>query len=145
MIYFDTSYLVRLYLDDFGAEAVRALVKQSDVACSLHGQTECIAALHRAFRERRFSHNAYLSLLNQFEEDDRDGAFNWLPMDDKVNMVVAKIYRKASAKIFLHAADALHLANARENGFKEIFSHDQRMIEAAPLFGLKGIDVVKQS
>lgn len=38
MIYFDTSYLVRLYYQEAGADAVRALAARDHVACAAHGQ-----------------------------------------------------------------------------------------------------------
>ena len=42
----------------------------------------------------------------------------------------------------LRSADALHLANARDHGFKEIYSHDKAMLESAKYFGLKDVDII---
>ena len=51
MIYFDTSYLVRLYYRDPGADAVRALAVTGHLACAAHGQAEMMADFHRKLQE----------------------------------------------------------------------------------------------
>jgi predicted nucleic acid-binding protein len=143
VIYFDTSYLVRLYLEDEAFDLVRSLAKTSAIACSFHGEIESIAAFHRVYREKRLSHAKYLSLLDQFHADSKNGAMNWLPVGREVIPKLEKVYRTASATFFLRAADALHLICARENGFTEIYSNDTRMLAAAPAFGLKGKNIIK--
>jgi predicted nucleic acid-binding protein len=141
--YFDTSYLVRFYLEDHGFDLVRSLAKTTAIACSFHGEIETIAAFHRAYREKRLSHAKCQSLLDQFHDDNQNGAFNWLPVGQEVVPKLEKVYRNASSTFFLRAADALHLICARENGFTEIYSHDARMLKAAPAFGLKARNVIK--
>lgn len=134
---------MRLYLDDQGADAVRSLAAKEHIACSLHGRIECVAAFHRGYRERHLSRASYLAVLNQFEDDDESGGFTWLPVDLGVTKRVNAVYRKASPGLFLRAADALHLGCAAENSFKEVHSHDQRMLAAVAYFGLKGKNVIK--
>jgi predicted nucleic acid-binding protein len=56
-MYLDAAYLVRLYLDDPGADEVRALVDSASTlpASLIHGRAEVIGAFHRNFREGRIS------------------------------------------------------------------------------------------
>lgn len=141
--YFDTSYLVRLYLQDHGFGQVRELAGVgAAVASAWHAKAEVVAALHRAFRERRLRQDAYRTALDQFIRDSRDGLFHWLPLSDDVQQRLEGGFRKASATTFLRAADALHLACAAGHGFTKVFSHDRHFLAAAPLFGLKGVNVI---
>jgi predicted nucleic acid-binding protein len=142
VIYFDASYLVRLYLDEAGAEQVRALAAREQVASSLHGRTELVAALHRAYRDGRFSRTTFLQTLDQFQLDDKAEVVGWLIPERKIHERAENAFRAAGAAIFLRAADAVHLACAAENGFREVYSHDRHLLAAAPLFGLRPKNVI---
>lgn len=141
--YFDTSYIVRLYLEDGGYEHVRALASSHSIIHSAcHAQTETIAACHRAFRENRITRLGYFALLEQFQADVAIGMYGFLPFSDTIFRRVEQVFSHASASTFLRAADALHLACATEHGFSKIYSNDRHMLAAASLFGLKGMDVI---
>jgi len=144
MIYFDTSYLFRLYFDEPGAEAVRNLLDTGKTpACSIHGQTELIAAVHRNYRERALPQTKFRAILKQIQLDSQAGHLLWLPLQQRTIDLTFSAYSKAPARFFLRAADALHLASARENGFKIIYSNDKRLLESAPLFDLKGKNIIE--
>ena len=142
MIYFDTSYLVRLYYEDAGAAAVRALAATDHIACAVHGQAEMLAAFHRKLREGAIGSAAYAALLVQVKLHIEAGAFHWLTPDGEVFQRIAQIYRKLPASVFLRAADAIHLAAAAESGFHVIYSHDAHLLAAAKHFGIEGKNVI---
>jgi predicted nucleic acid-binding protein len=142
VIYLDTSYLVRLYLPDRGFAEVRALCQNQDIACCLHGRAEVLGALHRQFREGRLDARQFADLIDQFETDSVAGGFTWFPFHESLNQRLAKHYRSAPAATFLRAADAVHLACAAENGFTEVYSNDRHFLAAAPLFDLRGVNVI---
>ncbi len=119
------------------------LAAEAPVACSLHGYAETVAALHRKYREGTFTLSEYGNVLDQFRTDCDNDAYRWLPVSPAVMERVAKACRKLPSSVFLRASDALHLACAAENGLKEIYSNDQRLIGAAEHFALKGIDILQ--
>ena len=142
MIYFDTSYLVRLYYSDPGAESVRALAATDHVACAAHGQAEMIAAFHRKLREGAIRPAAYRALLRQMRAHDELGAFRWLAQDQEIFVRIADVYATLPGTVFLRAADAIHLATAAESGFRIVYSNDVHLLNAAEHFGIEGRDVI---
>ena len=53
-----------------------------------------------------------------------------------------RILRCHLSTTYLRASDAIHLATAAEHGFTEIYSNDKHLLAAAPLFGLRGVNVI---
>jgi predicted nucleic acid-binding protein len=142
MTYLDVCYILRLYVEDPGWEHVRRLAAQAPVACSLHGRAEVIAAFHRKFREGTFTKHTYSHVLDQFETDCDNQAYRWLPVSPVVIERVATVYRELPSSVLLRASDALHLASAFENQFREIYSNDQLLLRAAGNFAVKGVNIL---
>jgi predicted nucleic acid-binding protein len=144
VIYFDTSYLVRLYYADAGADAVRALAATDHLACAAHGQAEMMAAFHRKLRERAIRAPAYAALLGQVRAHIEVGAFQWLAQNEEIMARIRNVYQKLPAAVFLRGADAIHLATAADAGFRIIYSNDGHLLAAARHFGIEGRNVIGQ-
>ena len=144
MIYFDTSYLVRLYYQDPGAEAVRTLAASDHIASAAHGQAEMMAAFHRKLREGAIRPAAYAALVGQVRAHIDAGAFLWLAQDQEIFLRIRQVYQRLPATVFLRAADSIHLATAAEAGFRIVYSNDSHLLAAAKHFGVEGKNVTGQ-
>lgn len=142
MIYFDTSYLVRLYYQDRGAGQVRALAAADHVACAALGQTEMMAAFHRKLREGAIKPAAYAALVGQVEAHIQAGAFHWLTQDREILSRVRHVYQNLPASVYLRGTDAIHLGTAAEAGFRIVYSNDAHLLAAARHFGIEGRNVI---
>lgn len=142
MLYFDTSYLTRLYTKDNGWEKVRALAGTGNLSCCIHGQAETIAAFHRKFREGVLTQKELGTLLTEFNKDSNAGAYRWLPLSPAIVDRVAAAFARLPAAVSLRAADAIHLACAADAGFSRIYSNDGPLLTAASHFGLAGENII---
>lgn len=142
MIYCDTSYIVRLYLDDSGYHAVRELCCSQIIASAEHALAEVPAALHRARREQRLSDHEFEVQIIQFKTDCAAGGFLWQPLTSNLFTNMSEYFAQLPPTTFLRAADALHLACAVEHGFTSVYSNDRHFLAAAPLFGLEPRNVI---
>lgn len=143
MIYFDTSYLLKCYLAEPGHLAVRKLARQSGpVACCVLGKTECRAATHRHLREGKLTAQQAAAVHQVMQADDAAGLWWWLPLTDDGITAANREFGRLPATVFLRPADALHLACARQQGFKKVYSNDRHLLAAASHFGLVGKNVI---
>lgn len=143
MIYFDTAYLLKCYLDEPGCEPVRAFARDCErIACSVYGRLELHAALHRKLREGRLTGPHLEVVLRQLSVDESVRLWEWLPLTGAVMNAVADTYGSLPRDVFLRTGDAVHLLSAREHGLTEVYSNDRRLLAAAPYVGMTGRDVI---
>jgi predicted nucleic acid-binding protein len=143
MIYLDTSYIVKCYLNEPGTTILLKWLKgKSGLTCSMHGRLELIAAFKRHVREGHLLEKQLLTSLSLLEKDERAGIWNWIPLSSELIHEACKRVSALPSNIFIRSADALHLACAAENGFASIYSHDRHLLAAAEYFGLEGEDIL---
>lgn len=142
MIYFDAAYVAKFYVDEPDSDRVRALAQEAgEVACCRNGQVEVLIAFHRKLRERAFSPKIFAAVCDQFEVDCKAAVWTWLPISARLIESLSERVRQLDRSVFLRSADAIHLASAAEEGFKEIYSNDRHLLAAAIHFGLRGLSV----
>ena len=141
MIYFDATFLAKLYLREKESEAVREMARttKATVVSSILGKMETEATFHRKFRERELTSSHLRFLHQQFQGDIEEGRIKWFLLSQPVIDLVSQTFRTLPDNIYLRTGDAIHLATAAEAGFKEIYSNDKHLLAAATLFKLKGL------
>jgi predicted nucleic acid-binding protein len=143
MIYFDTAYLAKCYLNEHGSPEVKELAAEDGrVACCEYGRIELAATFHRNLRQKSITPAEYRLLWKQFDLDDENGIWSWLPVNQDLLADVTNRFRKLAPSVYLRSADALHLTCAVQHGFKKIHSNDGHLLAAAKAFGIKGVNVV---
>ncbi len=143
MIYWDTSYLAKLYVREAGSEELlQAFTHQGGLVCAEHGRLELMTAFKRHQRQGLLTAPQLKMLWDRHEQDLADRLVSYLPLTpDLIEHACRKVLPLLPA-VFLRAADALHLACAAHAGLKEIYSHDRHLLAAAPHFGLRGLDII---
>src|ERR1700680_734047 len=104
--YFDTSVLVKLYVDEEGAAPARRLGRRYRVVSSAIARAEVTSALRRKMAAREMTDQQFRAVLSTVQ-DERD---NWTLVE-----VDAGVIERAEAIIlsaFVRTLDALHLASA---------------------------------
>jgi predicted nucleic acid-binding protein len=143
VIYFDSSYVVKCYLNEAGADKVQALAaKTQGIASCEIARLEFAATLHRHLREGRINEQRLEEANGYFADDQRNGVWRWLPPSSSLIESASGRVLKLAATVFLRSVDALHLTCAVENGFAEIYTNDRHMMGAAPHFGLKAVNII---
>lgn len=143
MIYFDSNYIIKCYLNEPGSREVLALAQShSGRACSLHGRLEFWSGIKRHARQQTLSAGDVERVFRQFIQDEATGLWLFLPVEESMIRRACSQLATLPDDVSCRAADALHLTCAVENRFAEIYSNDHHLLAAAAHFGLKGTNVI---
>lgn len=136
MIYLDTSWLVKLYVDEPDSRAIQKIANSDpDVVVSDLAYVEFHAAVARRRRERRIAAKTALSLIARFRKD-------WT---QRIRVAVSRDVLLRAADVLaahpLRTLDALQLASAMllaeaAPETPRFGSSDQRLVAAAAANGL---------
>ncbi len=143
MIYFDAAYIAKCYLNEPGADRVRAVAYRADglASCEL-ARLEFASILKRHVRENSLTRREMTAILKEFGEDEQNGVWRWFGVTSELLEKARKAILDLPSTVFVRSGDALHLACAEEHGFNEVYTNDRHMLQAAQHFHVTGVDVL---
>ena len=137
--YFDTSALVKRYVDEPGSLEVRRLLRARRVMSSVLLRVEVLAALRRRREEAALSARAFARLLRRVEADD--ASWQLVPVSDEIVAAARSRVLQQSVRTL----DAIHLASAealhREGLRIPFVTADARQADAGRAIGLDVVPV----
>jgi hypothetical protein len=135
-VYFDSSALVKRYINEPGSNEVLDWCDQAtELALSIVAVPELVSAFRRLVRERRLTGAQYRKLKGELMVDIAD----ILICDTSAHVVQRAI--DALERAPLRALDAIHLGAALVCGADVFISADARQCEVARQFDLKVIQL----
>lgn len=143
MLYFDTAYIAKCYLNESGADLVRGLAYSASglSSCDL-ARVEFHAVIHRHLREGNLTAREAQEVLEDFALDEADGVWQWLPVTSQLLTLVCDQIKTLPQNVFLRTVDAIHLTCAKSHDFLEVYSNDRHLLAAAQHFNLIGRNIV---
>jgi predicted nucleic acid-binding protein len=143
VIYFDTAYIAKCYLNEPGAERVRAVAREAAglASCEI-ARLELASILLRHVREDHLTRRELAAVRREILQDEQDGVWTWLPVTSGLLQQAADRVLRLPVTMLVRSADALHLACAAEHGFGEIYTNGRPILRAAAHFGIAGIDLL---
>ncbi len=140
-MYLDAAYIVKMYINDHGSDAVRTLVRNSGpVTSSELSIAEVNCAIYRRWRTGGLSLEECRENVAVFARHRAAGLWNFTPVTTAILLQTQELTFLPPGR-FLRSADTIHLLTARQLGESEIWTNDRHMLSAAPYFGLTGRSV----
>ena len=143
MIYFDAAYIAKCYLNEPGADRVREVAYGAAglASCEL-ARLEFASILKRHVRERHVTRLEMTAILKEFEEDEKNGVWQWFGVTSELVEKARKAVLEIPNTAFVRSGDALHLACAEEHGFHEVYTNDRHVLQAARYFHVTGVNLL---
>jgi predicted nucleic acid-binding protein len=143
VIYFDAAYIAKCYLNEPGAERVRAEAHAATglASCGL-ARLEFACILHRHVREGNITRREAQVVRHEFARDEVDGVWHWLPVTSALVERACERVARLPSTVFLRSGDAIHLECAREHGLGVVYTNDRHMLAAARHFGISCVDLL---
>lgn len=142
MIYWDTSAIVPLYVDEASSSDWQSLLIQSSTPAK--SSTLSVTEFHCALRRKKFRRNlsgdCVEALIKKFTEDCEHGRWELYPIGADIiqaSLHAAEKSHAAPDPVPLRSLDSLHLATALTLRCDTFATGDQRLAAAAEKLGFE--------
>jgi predicted nucleic acid-binding protein len=141
MLFWDTSAVLKLYVDEPDAKPFRTLAQRPESllisALTVH---ELHCGLHRKEFVKALKPGMAEVLYHAFRDEIEAEYFRLIVYDSRVEQHALELVRKcydAKKPVLVRVLDALQLASALAAGATDLVSTDTRMRQGAALLGMK--------
>ncbi len=125
-VFFDTSTLIKKYIDESASENVLELFLQAEeVILSPVSKIEFVSALTRLQNTQFIDDELFEIAYSEFLEDSQD--FTYIPFDSSLELNVIEYIKKYK----LRTLDGIQLASAKISGANQFVTSDKKLYEAA--------------
>jgi predicted nucleic acid-binding protein len=136
-IYVDSSALAKLYVPEAESERLdRFLQGRRDLMISELSVTEVLSAVARRRREGALDVEQAREIRDALLSDAVSGSFRRLDLSPAIHRQAERILLSAES-VPLRTLDALHIALALSADASSVITFDDRLAEAAGLYGLQ--------
>ena len=124
--FFDTSSLIKKYIDENGSEVVSELFENSDeIVLSPITRIEFLSALQIIVNSNFLTQESYEIALSEFTQDSVD--YEFLKFDSSLEELVLQVVKKYG----LRSLDGIQLASAKISNSDQFITSDTKLFEAA--------------
>ncbi|MDX1959148.1 MAG: type II toxin-antitoxin system VapC family toxin [Leptospiraceae bacterium] len=124
--FFDTSSLVKKYIDETGSDTVTVLFENSDeVVLSPITRIEFLSAMQRLVNSNILTQENYKIALSEFTQDSVE--FEYIKFDSILEEHVYEVIKKYG----LRSLDGIQLASAKISNADQFITSDTKLFEAA--------------
>jgi hypothetical protein len=100
--YFDAAYIAKCYLNEPGGDRVRQLAYDADGLGSCEvARVEFTSIVKRHLRERHITRREANDVLQEFEQDEKNGVWHWFAVTSALIEAARETVRRVPSQVFV--------------------------------------------